>query len=383
MASLIAIQADVQQAVRLARFGQDSLKKLELDTITYRVKDKNGNEVVSYEGRDQQENAQIRAGQLDNEFPQNAPHTVEATSNIDVPTSGSDFLTFVEGAKNEIEIPLEEIRNAIKTIGNAVDCERIETIIKDQAAGIKDYIKEMLGDMDILGGKVDLTKVPSDPMEIVGWAKKFVSKYLSPNLLATLDLMMIVAEILNLIIEMVIAIKAAIDNLLLCASSALNTAFDAAVSELENLITEAAPGLDKGLQKVGELQAEIVSITGTDPIFDTTSVNGLIESATAENRAQFLTNVDGYLLGANEVSRLSANTMSDIANTVGPTLAANATLATTTLVAANCFTGSASIPGASTGGTNGKFEIITGKGSFDQVRYIVRNGIIEDVIVGL
>jgi hypothetical protein len=383
MASLIAIQADVQQAVRIARFSQDTLKDLGLDTPVYTVKDKDGKSLVSYEGRDKQETAQLEAENYDFTNPENGPHYVEATSNIDTPTSGSAFLTFVEGAKNEIEIPLEEIRNAITVIGNAVDCERIEQIIKDQAAGIQDYIKEMLSDMDILGGKVDLTKVPSDPMELVGWAKKFVSKYLAPNLLATLDLMMIVAEILALIIELVIAIQAAIQNLLLCAASALETAFDEAVGILEGLVTEAAPGLDKGLQKVGELQAEIVSITGTDPIFDTTSVNGLIESATAENRAQFLTNVDGYLLGANEVARLSANTMSDIANTVGPTLAANATLATTTLVAANCFTGDATIPGASTGGTNGKFEIITGKGSFDQVRYIVRNGIIEDVIVGL
>jgi len=333
--SLVAIQADVQQAVRLTRFTQDTLKELNLDTPVYTVKDKDGNKVASYEGSDKQEVAQEEASNFDFTNPENGPHYVEATSNIDTPTSDSAFLKFVEGAKNEIEIPLEEIRNAITTIGNTIDCERLEQIIKDQAAGIKDYIKEMMGDMDILGGKVDLTKVPSDPMEIVSWAKKFVSKYLAPNLLATLDLMIIVSEILALIIEMVVAITAAIQNLLLCAASALETAFDSMVSELTNLINETAPGLDKGLQKVGELQAEIVSITGAEPVFDVTSVDGLIKSATTETRAKFLTSVDGYLTAPFEQSTLSDNTKNDISKSIGPGLAANSTLAVTTLASAN------------------------------------------------
>lgn len=383
MASLIAIQSDVQQAVRYARFGQNTLKDLGLDTPVYTVKDKDGNSLVSYEGRDKQETAQAEAENYDFTNPENGPHYVEATSNIDTPTSDSDFLEFVEGAKNEIAIPLEEIRNAIKVIGNTIDCERILKIIEDEVKGVIDYVKEMLKDSDILGGKVDLTKVPSDPMKIVSWARKFVSKYLAPNLLATLDLMLLIAEIISLIFEIIQAVTAAIQNVLLCAASALDTVFDTVLGELTDIANEAIPGLDKGLQAIGTIQAEIVSITGSEPVFDTTSVDGLLESATAENRAQFQTNVNAYLAAPFEEARLSANTMSDISGTIGPGLAANATLATTSLVAANCFTGDVTIPNAGSGGTNGKFEIVTNGGNVNQVRYVVRNGIIEDVIVGL
>ena len=116
MASLIEIQADVQQAVRLARFSQDTLKELELDTITYNVKDKDGKTLVSYEGREKQETAQEEASNFDFTNPENGPHYVESVSNIDVPAEKTAFLTFVEGAKNEITIPLEELRNNIKTV---------------------------------------------------------------------------------------------------------------------------------------------------------------------------------------------------------------------------------------------------------------------------
>lgn len=381
MASLIEIQADVQQAVRLARFSQDTLKELELDTITYNVKDKDGKTLVSYEGREKQETAQEEASNFDFTNPENGPHYVEAVSNIDVPEK-NEFLTFVEGAKNEITIPLEELRNNIKIMGNAIDCERILAIIEDQVRAVIEYLKSMLKDAGNLGGQVDLTKVPGNPMKLVSWAKKFVGKYLAPNILALVELIELISVVISLVFEIIQAVTAAIQNVLLCAASVLDTVYDTLLDELNTVVGEMVPGLDTALEKVGTLQSNLSSITGKPGRFNTTSVEAFLESATVENKSQLNTDINEFLLTPDEEAQLSANTMNSISGSIGPGLAANATLATTSLVAANAFTGSATIPGASTGGTNGKFEIITGKGSADQVRYIVRNGIIEDVIVG-
>ena len=173
MASLIEIQKDVNQAVRLARFSQDTLKELKLDTITYHVKDKDGKTLVSYEGREKQETAQEKAENFDSTNPENGPHYVEGVTTIAVPEK-NDILIFVEGAKNEILIPLEELRNSIKIMGETIDCERILTIIEDQVKTVIEYLKAMLKDADALGGLTDLTKVPGNPLKIVSWAKKFL-----------------------------------------------------------------------------------------------------------------------------------------------------------------------------------------------------------------
>ena len=383
MASLIEIQADVQQAVRLARFSQDTLKELELDTITYNVKDKDGKTLVSYEGREKQETAQEEASNFDFTNPENGPHYVESVSNIDVPAEKTAFLTFVEGAKNEITIPLEELRNNIKIMGNAIDCERILTIIEDQVRAVIEYLKAMLKDAGNLGGQVDLTKVPGNPMKLVSWAKKFVGKYLAPNILALVELIELISVVIALVFEIILAVTAAIQNVLLCLPSVLDTVYDTLLDELNTVVGEMVPGLDTALSAVGTLQSNLSSITGKPGRFNTTSVEAFLESATVENKSQLNTDINEFLLSPDEEAQLSANTMNSISGSIGPGLAANATLATTSLVAANCFTGDATIPNAGSGGTNGKFEIVTNGGNVNQVRYIVRNGIIEDVIVGL
>lgn len=315
MADLTQIQIDVQDTVRRARFAQDTLKDLKLDTITYTVKDKDGNTVASYEGRQFSEDAQKRAGQLDREFPKGAPHSVEATSNIDVPQDNR-FLDFVSGARNEIEFPIEEIRNKIRTIENAIDCETITSVIKEEVQSMIDLLKEEISDMGILSSKADLTKVPSDPMKIVSWAKKFVTKYLAPNLLATVELALLIAEMVSLVQDVIQAASAATQNVLLCAESVVDDTIDLVLDELGDVVKTAVPELDKALGTIGSIQNELSNITGTPPIFDVSSVDGLIESATVERRAAFQTDMNNFLLAPFDTSELSTETV----NSVGTSL---------------------------------------------------------------
>jgi hypothetical protein len=71
------------------------------------------------------------------------------------------------------------------------------------------------------------------------------------------------------------------------------------------------------------------------------------------------------------------------ANTTANALQSNSQFGSTLLGSAGAFSGNTAVPGDSSSGVDGEFEIITGKGSFDQVRYLVRNGIITNVTVGL
>lgn len=293
--SLIDIQKDVQDAVRIARFGQDSLKELKLDTITYRVLDFEGNEVASFEGRENSEKAHLRAGALDKSNPENGPHIVQAESNIDVPEK-TEFLSFVEGLKNDIDIPIEVIRNKIKTIENAIDCEEITRIITQQVKDLMGLVKDMLADAGILGGKADLTKLPSDPMKILSWARKFVSKYLGPNLMAALDLALIIAELLKLVQDVIVAATAAVQNVLLCAASAFDNIIDTVLDELTTLVKDVAPGLDDLLVNIGTIQNELATITGKPARFNVSGgIDGLVESATTEARAAFNADMNEYL----------------------------------------------------------------------------------------
>ena len=334
MASLIEIQKDVQDTVRLARFSKDTLKDLKLDTITYTVRDKAGKQVATYKGRENHEAAQEEAGNFDFTNPENGPHYVEAVSNLDVPES-NDFLDFVTKAKNEIEFPIEEIRNKIKTMENAIDCETITQIIEDEIKGVIALLKEEMSDADILGGKVDLTKVPSDPMKIVSWAKKFVSKYLAPNLLATVELALLIAEMVSLVQDVIQAASAATQNVLLCAESVVDDVIDTVLDELSTTISETVPALDSALSAIGSIQGELSNITGKPPVFDVSSVDGLIQSATVENRAKLQADINEYVTAPFEESQLTANTMNSISGSIGPGLAANSALAVTTLASAN------------------------------------------------
>ena len=61
----------------------------------------------------------------------------------------------------------------------------------------------------------------------------------------------------------------------------------------------------------------------------------LTTSATTENKAKLMTEVDAYVAAPFEKSTLSDETKNDIGKSIGPGLAANSALAVTTLASAN------------------------------------------------
>ena len=348
MASILEISQDAQNVVRLSTLGLETMHDLELDIITYTVFDKDGNSTgLSYEGRNFQEDAHTKAGELDLEFPQNGPHYVEAKSNLSINESGK--LSFELGSKSGIKFPTEEINIAADSLKNAIDCDAIQAQIDSEIKKMKDIISAKTADMDLLGGKSDLMKLPSNPLKILSWAKKFVSKSIAPQLLAMVDLAQQLSSFAGALQNITQAASAAQQNLLLCAASVTDNTIDTVIDEATTALEETFPKIDQALTKINEIQGEIVDITGTEPIFNTTSIEQLIESATAPAKARFQATIDNFVAAPFEDVSLAAETV----NQLSSSFSGSSSFATSTLASAGAL---AAVTSFEVGGTTFTFE---------------------------
>ena len=377
MVDLVKINQDAMKVVQLSEMALGKANEWELDTITYEIRDKDSKIVAEYEGRENQAAAQADADNRNFAEDIGQPFHVTQRSNLSVNQQGR--LDFEVGSAIGIQFPFEAIDAAAEQLRNAIDCEAIEELIKDEIKRLKEHLQAKTKKVADLTPYAALLDLPSDPLDILSWAKKFVSLYLGPQVLAMIDLAMQIALTAQAITNIVTAANAARQNLLLCAVSVVDTVLDESISAATDLIDTAVPGLDKTLKEINDIQNKISDITGKPPVFDVANgIDGLVESATAENKAKFLSEVNEFATTAiNPADRTAA------VSAISGELSSDSSFATSTLESAGAFTGSATIPGAASGGTSGNFEIITGKGSFDQVRYIVSGGIITDVQVGL
>lgn len=304
MASIRDIEQDAQKVVRLSTLAIDTIKGLELDTITYTVRDKNDEPRVGYEGRDKQEKAHLEAARRDAEFPETAPHWVEQKSNLsleDVDEGGLLDFIFDIAEKFDIVTPNEDIDAAIEALQNGVDCEHISRQIKDELKAMEDSIKSMLEDMGILGSKSDLLSIPSNPFKLPGWAKKFVTKYLGPQLIATVTMAIQIAFFISKMIELLEAIKEAEEKLRLCGSSIVEELIDGAAKNVADFIKDKTGDLDKTLLEIDEIQGKISEITGRPPSFNVSGgIDGLIDSVAQGAKEDFNRGLQDYLDGPTE-----------------------------------------------------------------------------------
>lgn len=366
MPSILDIQQDAQDVVRLSTVGLGTLNKLKLDTITYNVVDKNGAVKRSYEGRDNRQAAYDDADNSNFAEEDGAPFHVEAKSNLGIdPQTGA--LDFVTGSQVGILFPTDEINAAADAMIAAVDCDIIEDMIKREIQALVDQLKSKAtaaGDLSPFGA---LTSIPSNPLKIVSWVRKFVSMYIGPQVLAAIDIAIQLAQLAEAVQKINQAAQAAQQNIRLCAASVADTAIDSLIDSSLDALGTTEGQINSILSDVSEVQSKISNITGKPARFQTNSIEQLIESATTENRASFISDVDEYATASlsEPEAELSSNAVSSI------------------LTSAGAFSGDVTIPNAGSGGTGGNFEIVTNGGNVNQVRYIVSQGIITNVITGL
>ena len=329
--SILDIAQDAQNTVRLSTLSLETLHELQLDTLTYTVYDNAGNQVAQFEGRENQEAAHDAASLADELQPSKAPHWVEQTSNLSIDENGK--LDFEIGSKVGIVFPTEEINLAAEELRNAVDCETIQQLINQEIDALKDLLKAKMEDMNLMGGKSDIMKLPSNPLKILSWAKKFVSKILGPQLLAMVDLAIQIGQFASAVQDIIIAAQAAQQNLLLCARSVVDDTLDKVIDDATTILEDTFPQIDKALGKISEIQDEIVGITGATPVFNVTSIDNLVQSATADKKAEFVSQIDAYVTAPFDDAPLAQETVQQLSTD----LSGSASFATGTLASAGAL----------------------------------------------
>lgn len=379
MPSIREIQTQAQEVVRLSTGGLNVLNKLELDEITYNIVDKDGSIKTSFTGRNQRQAAYDDADNRNAALEEGYPFRVEAESNLAInPDTGA--LDFVVGSQIGILFPLDDINAAAKSIEAAVDCEVILQIIQREIQTLIDQLLSKATAVSDLVPFGQLASIPSNPLKILSWVKKFVAMYLGPQMLAIIDLAIQLAQLAAAITSITQAAIAAQNNLRLCAASAFDTAIDTLIDSSLAAVGTSEAEINKALSQISSIETQISGITGKPTKFDTTSIDALISSATAENKAALVSEVDEYVKAPFEAQSLDLELTGGVTGTATTDDDGNVTMSTSL---AGAFTGDVTIPNAGSGGTGGNFEIVTNGGNSNQVRYVVSGGIITDVIVGL
>lgn len=331
MSDILKIAQDAQDVVRLSTLAAETLHDLQLDTITYTVKDKDGNQVASYEGRHNQELAHQEAGNLDSTNEDKAPHYVEQQSNLSIDENGK--LNFDVGSQVGNLFPTEDINAATEKINNAVDCEFIQQQINEEIMALKDIVLAKTKDMATCASKTGLMNLPSNPLKILSWAKKFVSQMLGPQLLAMIDLAIQLSQFASAMQNIIQAASAAQQNVLLCAQSVVDDTIDKVIDEATDAFNQTFPQINSTLTKINEVQNAIVDITGGTPVFNVTSVEGLVESATTEGKARLMADIDAFVAAPFEDVDLAQETV----NQLSTDLSGSASFATGTLASAGAL----------------------------------------------
>ncbi|MAE55510.1 MAG: hypothetical protein CMK23_05905 [Porticoccaceae bacterium] len=460
---LLKIERDAQKVVRLANIGAKTAVKLDLNETDIKIINNKGTVVSTYTnvGRKKREEANLAASALDIAKPDDAPHIIESKSAITFKEDGT--IDFGDASFGDL-FPTAEVERMIYDIEFYTDCENIKQFIKDHTKVLEDQIKASAPELANLAAINGLMSFPSNPLKIISWVRKVVSKFFGPYTLAMIDLAIQLAMFASALARLASAASAAQQNLKLCAYEIKEDAVDSVLETINEKIAGAVADIDKVVDAVSEAQTAIGKVTGKPPNFLPSSlqggVSGLVQNLTDETRADILargnsasaipvqdrtpqqvqdvanlenqrkqdeldrteliSKMDNHLAGVipgldlpaakavpdgkvatpSSVKEFTANIdevvarpfdqdpqaqadLDAFANTAASSLEGNSQFGTTLLTSAGAFAGDVTIPGAVSGGTGGNFEIITGKGSFDQVRYIVSGGIITDVQVGL
>ena len=332
MVDLVKINQDAMKVVQLSELALGKANEWKLDVITYEIRDKDSKIVAEYEGRDKQAAAQADADKRNKDGDVGQPFHITQRSNLSVDQSGN--LDFKVGSAIGIQFPFEAIDAAAEQMKNAIDCEAIEEIIKDEVQSVKEILQSKTSKIADLSPYSALLDLPSDPLDILDWAKKFVSLYLGPQVLAMIDLAIQVSQTAQAITNITIAASAAQQNLVLCAVSAVDTVLDESIAAATDLVNTAVPGLDTTLTQINDIQNKISNITGKPPIFDVANgVEGLIQSATVENKAAFMTQVNEFATAALDPASRNASLSS-----ISGSLSTDSSFATNSLASAGAVT---------------------------------------------
>ena len=261
---LLQISQEAQDIVRLSTIGANKIVEMELDTITYTVKNNAGSVITTFTGRDNQEAAHNFASDRDQDVPWEYPHTVEAQSNIKLKQDGS--IDIGESSYGDI-FPTQKIKSITLQIQNNTDCDYIKQLIDDELSKLAENLKAAVSETTNLAALNGLLSLPSDPLKILSWARKVVNTFFGPYTLALIDLALNLADFAGALADLATAISAAQQNLTLCAASTAKGIVNSALDSIDAELNKVTKDIDDVMDKIDDAQNQISNVTGSTKRF--------------------------------------------------------------------------------------------------------------------
>lgn len=116
-------------------------------------------------------------------------------------------------------------------------CERLELLMDEHIAAVKEIITDKTSEIsNIMALYAPILSVPSDPMKIIGWAKKVVTGVAGPQVAAAIQLATEIASLAGALAGLASAVANAATRLADCIENEIRTA----MKEIQDSVMENA-----------------------------------------------------------------------------------------------------------------------------------------------
>ena len=150
----------------------------------------------------------------------------------------------INEAKNELERAtgvtlVENPDGSFTSVPGEFSCERLELLMDEHVQAVTDMLAAKSAEISaIMSLYAPILSVPSDPLKIIGWAKKVVTGVAGPQIAAAIQLATEIASLASALAGLASAVANAATRLADCIENEIRTAMDEIVtSAMDNAIS--------------------------------------------------------------------------------------------------------------------------------------------------
>lgn len=225
--------------------------------------------------------------------------------------------------------PTQDIKKMTDDILQTTNCEVLQAKIDEHIRELKDMIKASQSEADALGTLKELFKIPSNPLKIISWVKKFVKKYLLGQVSKMIDFIQQIVELVQALKQLIATIQFAQEKLLVCAESIKVNTLDTVIDEALDLVGTSQQELDQLLFEFGEIQQLASVISGQPPVFNVSSASAFIADIKNGGKEKLEKQINDYVSAPLEDVSISLTMTGDVTGSASTDADGNFTISTT------------------------------------------------------
>ena len=256
--------------------------------------------------------------------------------------------------------PTNDIKKMTEDINETINCEVLQAKIDEHIRELKDMIKAGTKESEILALFKELFKIPGNPLKIISWVKKFVSKYLLSQVMALIDFIQQLTALVEALKALIAAVQLAQVKVQLCAASVIDNTLDTVIDEALDLVGTSQQDIDNFLAEFNEVQNLVSSITGQPPVFNTSSVSSFLSDVKGGAKDKLTKQVNDYAAAPFEEAGISVTMTGDATGTASSDPdTGDITISTTVPIPETTITMEGDVTGTATSDASGNYTITT------------------------